>query len=102
MSEHIDNSKYRKTKLKELILKLHEGGSQEEVRQELLVSLSNIPYGEVIEVEQELIEEGLPEEEVLKLCDATRQCCKVRWIYRPQNPFRMDTLLTRCWKKTKH
>lgn len=70
MSEHIDNSKYRKTKLKELILKLHEGGSQEEVRQELLVSLSNIPYGEVIEVEQELIEEGLPEEEVLKLCDA--------------------------------
>src|SRR5690606_26814483 len=36
----------------------------------LLVSLSNIPYGEVVEVEQELISEGLPEEEVLKLCDA--------------------------------
>lgn len=70
MSEHLDNSKYRKSKLKELILKLHEGGSQEDVRQELLVSLSNIPYGEVIEVEQELIEEGLPEEEVLRLCDA--------------------------------
>ncbi len=70
MSEHIDNSKYRKAKLKELILKLHEGGSQEEVRQELLVSLSNIPYGEVVEVEQELIEEGLPEQEVLRLCDA--------------------------------
>ncbi len=70
MSEHIDNSKFRKSKLKELILKLHEGGSQEDVRQELLVSLSNIPYGEVIEVEQELIEEGLPEEEVLRLCDA--------------------------------
>jgi DUF438 domain-containing protein len=70
MSEHIDNSKFRKSKLKELILKLHDGGSQEAVRQELLVSLSNIPYGEVIEVEQELIEEGLPEEEVLRLCDA--------------------------------
>lgn len=70
MSEHIDNSKFRKAKLKELILKLHEGESKEEVRQELLVSLSNIPYGEVVEVEQELISEGLPEEEVLKLCDA--------------------------------
>jgi len=70
MSEHIDNSKFRKAKLKELILKLHEGDSEEEVRQELLVSLSNIPYGEVVEVEQELISEGLPEEEVLKLCDA--------------------------------
>lgn len=70
MSEHIDNSKYRKSKLKELILKLHSGGSQETVRNELLQSLSNIPYGEVVEVEQELISEGLPEEEVLRLCDA--------------------------------
>ncbi|MBN1985555.1 MAG: DUF438 domain-containing protein [Prolixibacteraceae bacterium] len=70
MSEHIDNSKFRKTKLKELILKLHHGGSQESVRQELLLNLSNIPYGEVVEVEQELIMEGLPEEEVLRLCDA--------------------------------
>ncbi len=70
MSEHIDNSKFRKAKLKELILKLHVGESQEKVREELLQSLSKIPYGEVIEVEQELISEGLPEEEVLKLCDA--------------------------------
>lgn len=70
MSEHIDNSKFRKSKLKEIILKLHEGGAQETVRQELLENLSNIPYGEVIEVEQELIAEGLPEEEVLSLCDA--------------------------------
>jgi DUF438 domain-containing protein len=70
MSEHLDNSKFRKAKLKELILKLHHGEPQESVRKELLVSLSNIPYGEVIEVEQELIAEGLPEEEVLDLCDA--------------------------------
>jgi len=66
MSEQMDNSKYRKSKLKELILKLHKGESQESVKQELLKSLSNIPYGEVVEVEQELIEEGLPEEEVLR------------------------------------
>jgi hypothetical protein len=70
MSEMINNSSERKKKLKELILKLHKGQSQESVRQELLVSLSRIPYEEVVEVEQELISEGLPAEEVLDLCDA--------------------------------
>ena len=70
MSELINNSIIRKEKLKALILKLHEGNSQEAVRNELLLTLSQIPYGEVVEVEQELIAEGLPEEEVLSLCDA--------------------------------
>ena len=70
MSELINNSQDRKAKLKELILKLHDGESEEQVRQELIESLRQIPYGEVVEVEQELISEGLPEEEILKLCDA--------------------------------
>ena len=69
MSELIDNSKYRKKRLKELILSLHDGESPEKVRQELIHTLKSIPYGEVVEVEQELISEGLPESEVLKLCD---------------------------------
>lgn len=72
MSELINNSESRKAKLKKLILKLHKGGNQEEVRQELINSLEQIPYSEVVEVEQELIEAGLPEEEVLKLCDGSR------------------------------
>ncbi len=70
MSELINNSNERKKRLKELILKLHSGESQEAVKRQLLESLSQIPYGEVVEVEQELIGEGLPAEEVLKLCDA--------------------------------
>jgi uncharacterized protein len=69
MSELINNSEERKSKLKELILKLHQGESEASVKQELVESLSKIPYGEVVEVEQELIAQGLPEEEVLKLCD---------------------------------
>lgn len=69
MSELINNSKYRKEQLKQLILKLHQGESAEDVRLKLVESLKNIPYGEVVEVEQELMQEGLPEEEVLKLCD---------------------------------
>ena len=70
MSELINNSLNRKEKLKALILKLHEGETEETVRNELLLTLSQIPYGEVVEVEQELIAEGLPEEEILDLCDA--------------------------------
>jgi uncharacterized protein len=70
MSELIDNSRERKAKLKELILRLHAGEPEETIRGELLRSLSQIPYGEVVEVEQELISEGLPESEVLRLCDA--------------------------------
>jgi uncharacterized protein len=69
MSELINNSKYRKARLKELILKLHAGESPESVRQQLMESLKSIPYGEVVEVEQELILEGLPESEILRLCD---------------------------------
>ena len=69
MSELINNSKFRKEKLKELILKLHQGENPEQVRAELVSTLRQIPYGEVVEVEQELIGEGLPESEVLKLCD---------------------------------
>ena len=69
MSEIINNSGFRKEKLKELILKLHQGENPQKVREELINTLQHIPYGEVVEVEQELISEGLPETEVLKLCD---------------------------------
>lgn len=69
MSELINNSKFRKEKLKELILKLHKGEDPQRVREELIATLRQVPYGEVVEVEQELISEGLPETEILKLCD---------------------------------
>ncbi len=69
MSELINNSRFRKDKLKELILKLHEGNDPQQVRNELVSTLKQIPYGEVVEVEQELIAGGLPESEVLRLCD---------------------------------
>ena len=66
MSELINNSGDRKSKLKKLLLKLHSGESEDSVREELIGTLGQIPYGEVMEVEQELISEGLPESEVLK------------------------------------
>ncbi|MBM3404459.1 MAG: DUF438 domain-containing protein [Bacteroidetes bacterium] len=73
MSELINNSKERKELLKHMILQLHEGVAPEDVKKRLAELMSKIPYGEVVEVEQELISEGLPETEVLRLCDIHTQ-----------------------------
>ena len=69
MSEFINNSQKRKELLKHMILQLHAGEAPDLVRNRLVELLKNIPYDEVVEVEQELISEGLPEEEVLRFCD---------------------------------
>lgn len=73
MSELINNSQRRKDLLKHMILQLHEGVAPEAVRARMIDLMSKIPYGEVVEVEQELINEGLPEKEVLRLCDIHTQ-----------------------------
>ena len=69
MSEIINNSQKRKELLKHMILQLHNGEAPELVRKRLIELLKSIPYDDVVEVEQELISEGLPAEEVLKFCD---------------------------------
>jgi DUF438 domain-containing protein len=73
MSELINNSQSRKDLLKHMILQLHEGVAPDAVRARMIELLTKIPYGEVVEVEQELISEGLPESEVLRLCDIHSQ-----------------------------
>jgi DUF438 domain-containing protein len=69
MGKNIDNSGARKARLKELLLRLHAGERQEAVQHDLVQTLGSIPYGEVVEVEQELLKEGLPQEELVRLCD---------------------------------
>lgn len=69
MSELIDNVKKRKELLKHMILQLHDGTAPDAVKKQLTRLLGTVPYNDVVEVEQELIAEGLPQEEVLKLCD---------------------------------
>jgi DUF438 domain-containing protein len=69
MSELINDAEKRKELLKHMILQLHEGTAPEAVKQQLIRLLGKVPYNDVVAVEQELIKEGLPQEEVLKLCD---------------------------------
>jgi DUF438 domain-containing protein len=59
----------RKAVLKHLLLDLHHGKSSDDVKKQLSRLLGRLPYNEVVAAEQELIAEGLPQEEVLKFCD---------------------------------
>lgn len=69
MSELIDNARRRKDLLKHLIRQLHGGEPVDQLRTQLIRTLGQVPYGDVVAVEQELIAEGLPTGEILKLCD---------------------------------
>ena len=60
----------RKEKLRNLLLRVHAGEDIESIRQELIEALTDIPYNEVVEVEQEMINDKvLTEEEILLFCD---------------------------------
>lgn len=76
MSELINNSRERVNKLKELILTLHKDKSAGEVQKELTELMGSVPYGEVVQAEEELIQEGLEREEVLKFCDIHTEALK--------------------------
>ena len=76
MSELINDARKRKELLKHMILQLHKGEAPEEIRTQLTRLLGEVPYNEVVEVEQELISEGLPVEEVQKLCDVHTEALK--------------------------
>jgi DUF438 domain-containing protein len=69
MSEYIDNVSKRKEQLKQALKKLHEGTSLEELRAEFTEVLQNASAGEIAQIEQSLIQEGLPVEEIQNLCD---------------------------------
>lgn len=70
MSEYINNSSQRKELLRHLLIRLHEGENPEVLRQRLIEVFKGIPYNEVVEVEQELINSNtLSESEILEFCD---------------------------------
>jgi DUF438 domain-containing protein len=59
----------RKETLKELIRDLHEGADPERVKEKLRQALGNATAVEIAQAEEELILEGMPSEEIHRLCD---------------------------------
>ncbi len=69
MSEYINNREYRQQTIKEIIKQLHEGKSVEEVKEQFEEAFQGVSATEISEAEGALIKEGLPVEEIQKLCD---------------------------------
>lgn len=69
MSEMINNGEKRRDELKRLILELHEGVDFEIVKDQFKEKFSNVSAREISEMEQALIQDGLPVESIQKLCD---------------------------------
>lgn len=69
MSQGLGDTAGRAQIIKGLLQKLHEGASLEEVKQEFEAGLGDATATEISEAEQTLLAEGMPVEEVQKLCD---------------------------------
>ncbi|MBN1648254.1 MAG: DUF438 domain-containing protein [Spirochaetales bacterium] len=69
MSEYIHNDSDREKKLKEIIMSLHEGKSLESVKKEFAALIKKVSPEEISAMENALINEGFPPEQIQKLCD---------------------------------
>ena len=69
MSEHINNQSERQEVLKDVIRQLHEGKTVDEVKAQFASLLEDVGANEIAQLEQALIAEGLPEQEIKRLCD---------------------------------
>ena len=76
MSELIDNSQKRRELLKHLIQQINSGKAPKEVRTQLVHLIGQVPYADVVSVEQELLSEGIQQDEVLRLCDLHTEALK--------------------------
>jgi len=88
MSEVPEN---KKRILKEMIKQLHAGASPQEVKERFKQVLASISSLEISKIEQELVKEGMPREEIQKLCDVhllvfQEQLEKQRPEVPPENP----------------
>src|SRR5436309_1968104 len=73
MSELIDNRAQRVRTLKGIIRRLHAGEAPDEVRTSLKELVCQTDYSEVMAMEQELIADGMPVEEIQSMCDLHSQ-----------------------------
>lgn len=88
MSEVINNREYRQKVLKELIGELHKGKTVEEVKPRFEKLIEGIDVTEITQMEQALIMEGMPVEEIQRLCDVHAAVFKgsIEEIHRPKKP----------------
>jgi hypothetical protein len=69
MSKSSAAKEKKKKVLKEMIGKLHNGAKPEDVKEKFKEVLGETTSTDIAELEEELVKEGLPREEITKLCD---------------------------------
>lgn len=69
MSEYLQNKEYKQRILKGLINDLHKGRDFDEVKKEFGNLVEGVDATEIADMEQQLINEGMPPEEIKMLCD---------------------------------
>ena len=86
MSEIINNREERQRILKELIKELHDGKTVDDVKERFDQLIKGVSVSEISQMEQNLIAEGLPVEEVQRLCDVHAAVFKgsIEDIHKPQ------------------
>jgi len=70
------NKEARLEVLKDIIRDLHQGGNIEQLKKRFTEFIKDVSPAEISEIEQKLIEEGMPEEEIKRLCDVHVQVFK--------------------------
>ena len=94
MSEIINNREYRQKVLTELILELHAGKTVDEVKGRFEKLIEGVSASEISQMEQALIAEGMPVEEVQRLCDVHAAVLRVRSrIFIKRSPFSLSKSL---------
>lgn len=73
MSELLDNRAHRLRTLKEIIRHLHAGQAPEQVKGRLEALVRECDASEIAAMEQELMAEGIPAQEILSMCDLHSQ-----------------------------
>ena len=69
MSEYINNVSKRKTGLREVIRRLHNGESVADLQNTFGEVISNATASEIAEAERDMIAEGVPVTDIQRLCD---------------------------------
>lgn len=83
MSEIINNRAHRIKTLKHIIRHLHAGEAPDAVREQMKRLVGETDYSEIFAMEQELIAEGMPAEEVQSMCDLHSQVTREVMVQLP-------------------
>jgi PAS domain S-box-containing protein len=75
-AEPIETQEARLEVLKDIIRELHKGGDLEDQKKRFAELIREISPAEISQLEQKLIAEGMPEEEIKRLCDVHVQVFK--------------------------